>query len=272
MSRVANARMMQEVESIVANASAHLLASFETLSHTDVEHKGAIDLVTRLDREAQEIVQTGLQKAFPGEAIVAEEDDATRPEGNEVVWLVDPLDGTTNFVHGLPIFAVSVARVRDGALELGVVEAPCLRERYGAVAGQGAFRNGQRLQVSTRSDDLGGALLATGFPYDIRSHPTNNLAEWSHLAVRSRGLRRCGAAALDLAWVAAGRFEGFWEYRLQPWDLAAGALLIQEAGGVVTDMRGGSDFLWTGSLVAGAPPIHKALLQELGVVKAQSSR
>ena len=271
MSSAADARMMQEVESIVGAASKHLLASFENLSHDDVQHKGAIDLVTRLDREAQEIVQAGLRKAFPGEVIVAEEDDAARPRTNDNLWLVDPLDGTTNFVHGLPLFAVSVARVCDGALDLGVVQAPCLGESYTALAGKGAFRNGTKLRVSSRSTSLDGALLATGFPYDIRSNPTNNLAEWSHLAVRSRGLRRCGAAALDLAWVAAGRFEGFWEYRLQPWDLAAGALLIQEAGGLVTDMQGGPDFLWTGNLVAGAAPIHKALLQELGAVRAENS-
>jgi myo-inositol-1(or 4)-monophosphatase len=272
MTRAADARMLQEVESIVVEASEHLLASFEKLSHGDVEHKGAIDLVTRLDREAQDIVQSGLQRAFPGETIVAEEDVTSRPGRRETLWLVDPLDGTTNFVHGLPIFAVSVARVREGALELAVVHAPCLRERYSALVHQGAFRNGARLRVSTRSDRLDGALLATGFPYDIRSNPINNLAEWSHLAVRCRGLRRCGAAALDLAWVAAGRFEGFWEYRLQPWDLAAGALLIQEAGGVVTDIDGGNDFLWSGNLVAGSPPIHRALLQELDQVRAQGSR
>jgi myo-inositol-1(or 4)-monophosphatase len=115
-------------------------------------------------------------------------------------------------------------------------------------------------------------LIASGFPYDIRTNPTNYLAEWSHLDRRCRGLRRCGAAALDLAWVAAGRFEAFWEFRLQPWDLAAGALMIQEAGGIVTDMHGGGDFLWNGNLVAGTATVHAELLRELGVVRVQGSR
>jgi myo-inositol-1(or 4)-monophosphatase len=162
-----------------------------------------------------------------------------------------------------------VARIASTGPELGVVQAPCLGETYTALAGQGAYRNGTRLRVSSRTTLLDESLLATGFPYDIRVNPHTNLEEWSHLAVRCRGLRRCGAAALDLAWVAAGRFEAFWEYRLKPWDLAAGSLLVREAGGIVTDMQGGPDFLWTGNLVAGSPAIHRQLLDELHSMRRQ---
>jgi myo-inositol-1(or 4)-monophosphatase len=146
------------------------------------------------------------------------------------VWIVDPLDGTTNYVHGQPPFAVSVACSRDGVLELGMVYAPYLREMFWGATGCGAFLNERRLKVSHR-DDLDAALLATGFAYDIRTHPHDNLREWAHLAKRSRGLRRGGAASLDLAYVAAGRLDGYWEFRLKPWDLAAGAVLVREAGG-----------------------------------------
>jgi myo-inositol-1(or 4)-monophosphatase len=263
--------MLRQVTGIVEEASAHLRGSFEKVTQRDVENKGVIDLVTRLDLEAQEIVQAGLARTFPGEPVLAEEDDTQTVPDGDCLWLVDPLDGTTNFVHGLPLFAVSVARVEAGTLHVGVVQAPCLGETYTAARGQGAFRNGERLQVSQRTRLLGESLLATGFPYDIRINPHNNLAEWSHLAVRCRGLRRCGAAALDLAWVAAGRFEAFWEYRLKPWDLAAGSLLVREAGGIVTDMQGGSEFLWNGSLVAGSPAIHPQLLGELQRLRRQDS-
>lgn len=263
MSQEEHQRMLRAVESIVQCAADHLMSSYEKLTTEDVAYKGSIDLVTRLDLEAQEIIQTGLHKSFPGEAVIAEEDESTVVRRDDLVWLVDPLDGTTNFVHGLPLFAVSVARVVQGKLDLGVIQAPCLRETYTALAGQGAYRNGQRLQVSQRAQSLGDALLATGFPYDIRINPHNNLQEWSSMALHCRGLRRCGAAALDLAWVAAGRFEGFWEYRLKPWDLAAGALLVQEAGGIVTDFVGTSDYLWTGNVVAATPGLHPALRQQL---------
>ena len=250
------------LEPLVRRAGDHLLRSFERLSDADVDRKGVVDLVTRLDVEAQGILLEGLAREFPGEAVLAEEGPAAPPRREGPVWLVDPLDGTTNFVHGQPAFAVSVARARDGELELGMIYAPYLREFFWGAAGCGAVLGERALAVSRRGD-LDAALLATGFPYDLRTNPHNNLREWSHLAVRCRGLRRAGAASLDLAYVAAGRYDAFWEFRLRPWDLAAGALLVREAGGRVTDPAGGSDFLWQGDLVASNGLLHGRLLEEL---------
>jgi myo-inositol-1(or 4)-monophosphatase len=258
------------LEPIVRRAGDHLLASFEALTEADVERKGAVDLVTRLDREAQAIVLAGLASAFPGETVLAEETARTGRAGAPPagpLWLVDPLDGTTNFVHGLPPFAVSVARAgAGGGLEAGMIYAPYLHELFWAAAGCGAFLGDRPLHVSARAD-LDGALLASGFPYDLRTNPHDNLREWAHLARRCRGLRRAGAASLDLAYVAAGRLDGYWEFRLQPWDLAAGALLVLEAGGTVTGPDGGAAWLWQGDVVATNGPLHAALRAALAVAR-----
>jgi myo-inositol-1(or 4)-monophosphatase len=250
------------LEPIVRRAGEHLVASWGTLEAEHVDRKGVIDLVTHVDLESQAILHQGLQHSFPGQPILAEEGSEERRARAGFQWLVDPLDGTTNFVHGLPLFAISVARLRDGTLDCGMVYTPLLGELYWGARGGGAWLGSERLHVSKRAD-LDSALLATGFPYDIRTHAHTNLREWSRLATRSRGLRRCGAAALDLAWVAAGRFDAFWEFRLGPWDLAAGALLVREAGGCLSDPRGGSEFLWSGDLVASNALLHEQLLREL---------
>ena len=264
--------LRETLEPIVRRAGDHLLASFESLRVGDVTSKGtSIDLVTRLDLESQRLLVEALREAFPQDDIVAEEgarDWSGRPGR---VWLVDPLDGTTNFVHGVPLFAVSVAAVDDGVLTVGAVLAPYLQEFFWAEAGRGAWLNGRCLAVSACTT-LSDALLASGFPYDIRTNEHNNLSEWSHMATRCRGLRRCGAAALDLAWVAAGRFDAFWEFRLGPWDLAAGALMVREAGGVLSAPDGSSEFLWQGDLVAGNAVLQPQLLRELHQVREQRAR
>jgi myo-inositol-1(or 4)-monophosphatase len=267
LSATAAAALRGRLEPIVRRAGDHLLASFEQLADDDVHHKGTVDLVTRLDVEAQAIVLAGLGAEFPGEAIIAEEDATAARILPEVAWLVDPLDGTTNFVHGQPPFAVSVARVRHGEIEVGMVYAPYLREMFFAAAGCGAFLGGRRLAVSRR-DVLDDALYASGFAYDVRTNPHNNLREWGHFAVRCRGLRRGGAASLDLAYVAAGRLDGYWEFRLKPWDLGAGALLVLEAGGSVTDPAGGSSWLVMGDLVATNGLLHARTLAELRAARA----
>jgi myo-inositol-1(or 4)-monophosphatase len=251
----------RHLEPLVRRAGDHLLASFERVAGADVHLKGRVDLVTRLDLESQAMLLAGLEAAFPGETIVAEEGSRQATAGARV-WYVDPLDGTTNFVHGQPAFAVAVGRVTEGEPDVAAIYAPYLREFFWGVSGCGAWLGERRLQVSDRGD-LNDALLATGFPYDIRVNPHNNLREWAHLAVRCRGLRRAGAAALDLAYVAAGRFDGFWEFRLQPWDLAGGALLVREAGGRISTPDGGDAVLDRGDIVATNGWLHAALCDEL---------
>ncbi len=251
------------LEPIVRRAGALLLSSWATLDRAAVERKSSsLDLVTEVDRESQALLQAELQRTFPGETIVAEEGSDAHARRGGRIWLVDPLDGTTNFVHGLPLFCVSVARLQDGVLECGMIYVPRLDELYWSARGAGAYRGHQRLTVS-KQQELDDALLCTGFPYDIRTHPDNNLREWSHLATRCRGLRRTGSAALDLAWVAAGHYDGFWEYRLGAWDLAAGSLMVREAGGCLTDPRGGEEFPWHGDVVATNGTLHAQLLHEL---------
>lgn len=264
MNPAAAMRLRDELEPLVRRAGDHLLASFERVSIHDVHHKGHVDLVTRLDLESQAILVAGLAAAFPGDTIVAEEERAREVAGGRI-WYVDPLDGTTNFVHGQPAFAVAVGRASEGVLDVAAIYAPYLREFFWGAAECGAWLGSRRLQVSSRQT-LDEALLATGFPYDIRVNPHNNLREWAHLAVRCRGLRRAGAASLDLAYVAAGRFDGFWEFRLQPWDLAGGALLVQEAGGRVSTPEGGSDLLARGDIVATNGLLQEELRRELARV------
>lgn len=261
MNAAAAARLREPLEPLVRRAGDHLLASFERMSVQDVHHKGLVDLVTRLDLESQAILVAGLEAAFPGETIVAEEGGVRATAGGRI-WYVDPLDGTTNFVHGQPAFAVAVGRVSDGVFDVAAIYAPYLREFFWGAAGCGAWLGSRRLQVSSRRI-LDEALLATGFPYDIRVNPHNNLRQWAHLALRCRGLRRAGAASLDLAYVAAGRLDGFWEFRLQPWDLAGGALLVQEAGGRVSTPEGGTDVLARGDIVATNGLLHEDLRREL---------
>jgi myo-inositol-1(or 4)-monophosphatase len=228
---------------------------------TQVRHKGAIDLVTEYDLKSEQLLVEGIRSAYPADAILSEEGGGQDGEG--VRWLVDPLDGTTNFAHGLPIFSVSIACVQDEELLLGVIYDPSREELFHTEAGEGAFLNEAPIRVSAATT-LDESLLVTGFPYDIRTNPDNNLSYFNALAVRARAVRRLGSAALDLAYVAAGRFDGYWELRLNPWDWAAGVLLVREAGGRVTTF-GEDDMVLDGdaTLVATNGKIHDELLAAL---------
>jgi myo-inositol-1(or 4)-monophosphatase len=227
----------------------------------EAEHKGAVDLVTEYDLRAERLLTQKIRETYPGDSILAEEGGASG--SGELTWVIDPLDGTTNFARGVPLYCVSIACVRDGEPILGVVYDPTRDELYTASAGSGAALNGRPLQVSA-TPSLEESLLVTGFPYDIRTNPDNNLRQYALFAVLSLGVRRLGSAALDLAYVAAGRFDGFWEFRLSPWDFAAGALLVREAGGIVTRADGGPDvFLKPTSILATNGRIHKAMLENL---------
>jgi myo-inositol-1(or 4)-monophosphatase len=227
----------------------------------EVRHKGEIDLVTEADLMSESIIVDRLRGAFPGDAVVAEEGGGHTGHGGRT-WYVDPLDGTTNFAHGMPQFAVSIALADSRGLRLGIVHAPVFGWTFHAVRGEGAWLEGRRLRGG-RSMHLEGALLATGFPYDRQARPRHNIDRFAHLLGRCQGVRRAGSAALDLAFVAAGWFDGYWEDRLQPWDLAAGCLLVDEAGGRLSAFDGGpADFL-SGAVVASNGHIHVELLRAL---------
>jgi myo-inositol-1(or 4)-monophosphatase len=226
-----------------------------------IEHKGAIDLVTEVDKAAEALLVSGLQKSFPEHDFLAEENDyGTRGASHK--WIIDPLDGTTNFAHGFPWFAVSMALEIEDEICLGVVYHSMMDELFCAVKGEGARLNGSRLQVSTR-EPLHSSLLATGFPYDSASDRENNFAHFANFQMGCRGIRRAGAAALDLAYVAAGRLDGFWESKLKPWDVAAGELLVREAGGRVSSFDGAPYSVYNHRIVASNGLIHEEMLEML---------
>ncbi len=240
--------------------------------HASDRKRTAVDLVTEYDKRSEAHVVAELRRAFPDDAIVAEEGGgAAGASGRR--WLVDPLDGTTNFAHGLPFFCVSIA-VEDGDGPLaGVVEAPALGWHFFAARGAGAFlverargapglEEGRRLAVRD-TDTLAASLLATGFPYDTSSSARNNLAAWTRIYPQTQGLRRVGAAALDLCFVAAGWMDGYWELKIKPWDVAAGALFVAEAGGRVSDYRGGAFVSDGDEILATNGRLHDALIAAL---------
>jgi myo-inositol-1(or 4)-monophosphatase len=227
-----------------------------------IDLKGEIDLVTDADRAAERAILEFLRAEFPEHGVVAEESAAGAVGGEGPRWYVDPLDGTTNYAHHVPHFCVSVA-VWDGDGPLAAaVHQPLLDDLYTAARGKGATRNGERMQVSTQPG-LAQALVATGFPYDVWSNPEAPLKLFATVLPKARGIRRFGAAALDLAYVACGRFDGYFELGLFPWDVAAGILLVQESGGIVTDLRGGSPGLDDRQILAANPAVHRELLQLL---------
>lgn len=221
------------------------------------------DFVTDVDKAAEAAITEILREAYPSYGILAEESGQTPGKGgndSEYEWIIDPLDGTTNFIHGLPQYAISIALAKSGVVEQAVVFDPNRNELFTASKGGGAFLNDRRIRVSRRIK-LQDALLGTGFPYRMFDHIDVYLSIFKELALKTAGQRRPGAASLDLAYVACGRYDGFWEFGLSPWDMAAGALLISEAGGLVSDMRGDANYLETGNLVAGTPKVFAPLLK-----------
>ncbi len=237
-----------------------IVRALERVDSLTITNKSHNDFVTDVDRKAeQEIIET-IKKAYPNHGFQAEESGVQG--GSEYVWIIDPLDGTTNFLHGFPQFAVSIALQHKGRLEQAVVYDPLRQELFTATRGAGAQLNDRRMRVSNQRD-LEGALLGTGFPFKHPEHLDTYLATFKALMPPTAGIRRAGSAALDLAYVAAGRMDGFWEIGLNPWDMAAGILLIQEAGGMIGDFGGGSDYMETGNLVAGNPKVYQAILQTI---------
>lgn len=225
-----------------------------------VDAKSVNDYVTDVDRLAEAAIIDILHQAYPHHAILAEESGLHGQ--SEYQWIIDPLDGTTNYLHGFPQFAVSIGLKYKGRLEQAVVYDPLRQELFTASRGQGALLNDRRIRVSHRTE-LQNALLGTGFPFRSPEHLELYLATFRAMIAVSSGIRRAGAAALDLAYVAAGRLDGFWEYGLKEWDIAAGALLILEAGGMISDVCGGDGYMRSGHVVSGNPKIHKAILKTL---------
>lgn len=224
--------------------------------------KDSRDFVTEVDRQTEVLIRNVLLAATPGAAILGEELSPGLRVEKGLVWIVDPLDGTTNFLHGLPIFAVSIAAALDGELQAGVVVDVPANACYVASKGGGAWLGNERLQVSPiREPSL--ALIGTGFPFKDLSRLDAYLRQFARVLTGTSAIRRPGAAAIDLAWVAAGRYDGFWEQQLSPWDIAAGTLLVREAGGIVTNAGGEPELLRQTSIVAGNPSIHSWLLETL---------
>ena len=247
------------VEGIARQAGAVLMGGYGNVRH--IHQKGVIDLVTEFDRRSEEVILSLLQKEFPDHAILAEESGR-----NETVskyqWLIDPLDGTTNFAHGIPIFCVSMGLLKNNLPVVGVVYDPFRNEMFSAESGHGATLNGQPIHVSSRAD-LGQAVVSTGFPYDVRTNPRNNLAQFVKFQLRTQAVRHLGSAALDCTWTAMGRLDGYWEFGVQPWDVGAGALIVGEAGGHVTFVNGDGSFLSTDSILVSNGLLHEQMLNVL---------
>lgn len=234
-----------------------------SVDHVDriaVDSKSKNDFVSEVDRSAEHEIISVIRQAYPDHAILGEE---TGEQGsNDFRWVIDPLDGTTNFLHGFPHFAVSIAVQHKGRIEHAVVYDPMRQELFTASRGGGAMINDRRLRVAKRAG-LDGALIGTGFPFRQHQNLELYLSTFREIFPQTAGIRRAGSAALDLAYVAAGRMDGFWEFGLNTWDMAAGVLLVQEAGGLVGDARGNHLYLETGNVVAGSPKVFKGLLQAL---------
>ena len=243
------------------SAGNQILRAVDSVGQLQIDQKGKNDYASEVDRQAESEIIRIIGKAYPNNGFLAEESGHHKSD-SDYIWVIDPLDGTTNFLHGFPQFAVSIALKHKGILEVGVVYDPQRDELFTAERGGGAMLNNRRIRV-TRQTRLTGSLLGTGFPFKKQQHLDSFLGMFRALFIDSAGIRRAGAAALDLAYVAAGRLDGFWEIGLHEWDMAAGVLLIKEAGGVVTDFSFNDKFLESGNLIAGNPKMHQIMYQAI---------
>ncbi len=251
---------LNQVEEVARAGAGAIMPFWRTLEPHEITEKSRNDLVTAADHAAEAAILTEIERRFPDHAVLAEESGWTRREDDCPTWIVDPLDGTTNFVHGIPQFAVSVGVAVAERVEYGVIFDPVKGDVFRAGRGMGTTWNGKPCGVTPRAG-LEGALVATGFPFKAHELLDPYLAIFREVFLRCKAIRRPGAAALDLAYTACGLFDGFFEFRLSPWDLAAGSLLVEEAGGSVSDMDGGGDYLATGNMLCGAPGVHRELLE-----------
>ena len=242
------------------NAGDIIQRASENINQLTIDFKTQNDYVTEIDRAAEQEIINVIRSSFPEHSFLAEE--TGKLAGNEYTWIIDPLDGTTNFLHGFPMYAISIALQHKNKLILGLVYDPLRNELFTAERGGGAMLNNRKIRV-TQPHNLKGTLLGTGFPFKSKHNLDAYLGMFSALVGDTAGIRRAGAAALDLAYVAAGRLDGFWEIGLQPWDMAAGILLIQEAGGVSTDFSFKEDYLTSGNLITGSPKVHQLMYKAI---------
>lgn len=251
---------------VMSNAALHcarsLVRDFGEVENLQVSKKGPADFVTAADLKAERMLKAELSRARPRYGLLMEEGGAIEGEDTENRWIVDPLDGTTNFLHGIPHFAISLAHERKGEIIAGVIYDPLRHELFWAERGAGAYLNDRRLRVSARRD-LADAVIATGMPFKGRASHPEYTAQLDAVMARVAGVRRFGSAALDLAYVAAGRYDGFWEYGLSPWDIAAGMLTVVEAGGYVTEIGGGKNQLRSGNVLAANDHLHVQIAKVL---------
>lgn len=245
-------------------AGRSLARDFGEVQNLQVSLKGPADYVSQADKRAEEIVYTELSRSRPGYSFLMEERGEVHGDDPQHRWIVDPLDGTTNFLHGIPVFAVSIALERQGQIVAGVIYNPAMDELYTAERGGGAFVNDRRMRVAARRE-LGHSVIATGLPFLGHGNHGQALMDLRNVMGEVSGIRRFGAASLDLAYVAAGRFDAFWEENLKPWDMAAGILMVRESGGYVSDRDGGQTMLTSGSIVAGNEEIKAKLLKQLQI-------
>lgn len=254
-------QVLNQTIDIAKEAGAFIRKERENFNLEKVEHKGLNDLVSYVDKEAEKLIIQQLSDLLPEADFIAEE-GTKGVTGKDYTWIIDPLDGTTNFIHGIPAFAVSIGLKHKDEIVLGVVYEVNLDECFYATKGGGAYCNGKPIKVSAAME-LSSSLIGTGFPYSAMGKIDNYLNALKSLMEKTHGLRRIGSAATDLCYVACGRFEGFFEYNLQPYDVAAGLLIVQEAGGEVTDFQKGNDYIFGKKIIASNGLIHEALWQEI---------
>ena len=259
---MARTALLNVMVQAVLKAGRGLARDFGEVENLQVSLKGPGDFVSAADRRADEVLIAELRKARPAFGFLTEESGVIAGSDDSHRWIIDPLDGTTNFLHGIPIFAVSLALEREGQLVAGVIFNPVLNELYVAEKGSGAYLNDRRLRVAARHK-LADCVIATGLPGISRASHATSFAEIERIMPKVAGLRRSGSAATDLAWVASGRFDGYWERGVKPWDVAAGVVLVREAGGIVSDAAGAGDFFGTGTVVAGNDAVHGTLIDNI---------
>lgn len=257
----------QQAEAVINQTADFLFNEFLQFKTESIEYKGLNDLVSYVDRETEKLLIQGLSTILPEAQFITEEGTISKFDGQAptqgAYWIIDPLDGTTNFIHGIPIFGISVGLMVDGEMLIGIINEPNRKESFLAIKGGGAFCNGKPIQVSQKQT-VAESLLATGFPYQQFEYIDAYLTIIHRFMQESHGLRRMGSASIDLAWVACGRFEGFFEYNLKPWDVAAGVLIVEEAGGKCLDFSGGKDYIFGKQIIAASQPVAeemKSLIQ-----------